>query len=66
MSPRPAPLDREWTQDELRAYMEPHGFTYREGEVIPQGCKYISFAPLTEQDIRLAQEMAKKFGWGAA
>jgi len=60
--PREPPLDREWTQEELRAYLEPHGFMFRDGEAIPQGCKFISFEPLTEQDIRLANEVADRFG----
>lgn len=59
-------LDREWTQEELRAYLEPHGFTWTEGDKygwIPQGCKYISFEPVTEEDIRRAKELADKYGW---
>ncbi|HZF23996.1 MAG TPA: hypothetical protein VE030_11095 [Burkholderiales bacterium] len=65
MSPRPAdpPLDREWTQEELRSYLEPHGFTFREGEVIPQGCKYISFQPVTEKEIRWVEDLARRFDW---
>lgn len=52
--------EREWTQDELRNYLLTNGLVkedFREGEKIPQGVKYINFAPLTERDIARAKEL---------
>jgi len=58
---------REWSQEELRAYLMEHGWKesdFRPGEIIPQGVKYIDFsAVLTPQDITRGQELAKRFGW---
>ncbi len=52
--------DHEWTQEELRAHLMSDGWTEKdfiEGEEIPQGVKYISFAPLTESDIARAKQL---------
>jgi hypothetical protein len=52
--------DREWTQAELRTYLEAHGWTeahFRDLDLIPQGVKYVSFAPPTEADIARARQL---------
>ena len=44
-------LDREWTQDELRAHVRAIGVTVHDSELIPQGCKYLGPpAAITEED----------------
>lgn len=60
--------DREWTQEELRDYLISNGWkaeSFTPGEEIPQGVKFISFKPLTDADIRRAQEIiAAHPEWG--
>jgi hypothetical protein len=56
-------LEREWTQVELRDYLLANGWTaadFTEGEIIPQGVKYIDFSPLTQADIKRGQEIARE------
>lgn len=52
-------FDREWSQNELRQYLLDNGWNTEDISVdlIPQGVKYISFEPLTAEDITAAREL---------
>ena len=53
-------IDREWTQQELREHLVGMGWTAEQvaaEPVIPQGVKYISNEPLTEDEIAWAKRL---------
>ncbi len=58
-------MDREWTQAELRAHLIAQGWKesdFIEGDVIPQGVKYTSQVPPTEEDIAWAKKQITEMG----
>ena len=57
---------RHWSQDELKDHLRKGGWSEADlaFEIIPQGAKYISFEPLTPEDIAWGQEIARAIAAG--
>jgi hypothetical protein len=57
---KPPDLTETWTQEQLRNYLLVNGWKLEDflsDETIPQGVKYINFEPLTEAEIKWAQDL---------
>lgn len=55
--------ERQWTQEELRAYLLQNGYKpedFRPGEHIPQGVKFIDFSPPTEAESVRARQLIRE------